>query len=45
MVCTVKQDGRLYRMQMITLTEKLMSLKYEPLMVYLDRDVRISRHL
>jgi hypothetical protein len=43
-VCTVKQDGRPYRVQMITLTHKLMNLKYELLMAYLDRDIRISRH-
>jgi hypothetical protein len=27
-VCTVKQDGRPYRVQMITFTEKLKNLKY-----------------
>jgi hypothetical protein len=42
-VCTGKQDGS-YRVQMITLTEKLMNLKYDLLMDYLDRDIRISRH-
>ncbi len=44
-VCFVKQDGESYRLQMITLTEKLKNLKYELLIAYLDRDIRISRHL
>jgi hypothetical protein len=44
-VCTDKQDGRPYGVQMITFTEKVTNLKYELLMGYLDRDMRISRHL
>ncbi len=44
-VCSVKQDGRPYRVQMITLTEKLNNLEYELMMTYLERDIRIPRHL
>ncbi len=44
-VCTVKQIGRACGVKMITLIEKLTNLKYELLMAYLERDIRISRHL
>jgi hypothetical protein len=39
-VCTVKQDGRPYGVQMVALTEKLTNLKYELLMACLDRDIQ-----
>ena len=43
-VCTVKRDGRPGGVQMITSTEKLTNLKYELLMAYFDRDIRILRY-
>jgi len=43
-VCTVKRDGRPGGVQMITFTEKLTNLKYELLMAYFDRDIRILRY-
>ncbi len=36
---------RLYGVKMVTLTEKLMNLKYELLMGCLGRDIRILRYL
>ena len=39
-VCTVKRDGRLGEVQMITFIEKLTNLKYELLMAYLNRDIQ-----
>ncbi len=44
MVCTDRQDGRPYSVQMVTLTKKLMNLKYELLMAYLGRDIRILKY-
>jgi hypothetical protein len=38
-VYTNKRDGRSYRVHMVTPTEKVTNLKYELLMVYLDRDI------
>jgi hypothetical protein len=44
-VCTVEQIGRACGVKMITLIEKLTNLKYDLLLAYLERDIRISRHL
>ena len=44
-VCTDKRNGWPCWSQMITFTEKLTNLKYELPMAYLDRDIRILRHL
>jgi hypothetical protein len=44
-VCTDEQIGRPGGVQMITFTEKLTNLKYELLMAYLDRDIRILWYL
>ena len=39
-MCIDKQEGWPYGIQMVTFTEKLTNLKYELLMVYLDRDIQ-----
>ncbi len=39
-VCIVERDGRSGRTKMIPLTEKLLNLKYELLVAYLDRDIQ-----
>jgi hypothetical protein len=44
-VCTVEQIGRACGVKMITLIDKLTNLKYDLLLAYLERDIRISRHL
>ncbi len=44
-VCTIERDGRPGGVQMVTFTEKLTHLKYELLMAYLDRDIRILTYL
>jgi len=38
--CTVKRDGRTGGMQIMTFIEKLMSLIYELLIAYFDRDIQ-----